>query len=143
MLQATSIWAAHLRRCDGGQPPALLSVSVGIALVAVMLAGLSFDVYAHTLIALAAENANSHRCTCGGTASTRKDANASAIEAAALRSDDDDEFRVHFWPFSPCCCTRGRSGHAVGTPVFCGMIAASIFSHSAALHYRGTPRPME
>jgi multidrug efflux pump subunit AcrB len=33
------------------------------------------------------------------------------------------------WVFSSCCCAAGGAAtpHAVGTPVFGGMIAASIF----------------
>ena len=117
--------------------PALLSVSVGIlgALVAVMFAGLSFDVYAQiglvSLIALAAKNAILIVAFAVEQRQLGKDANASAIEAAGLRFRPVmmTSFAFIFGLF-PLVVAQGAGAatrHAVGTPVFGGMIAASIF----------------
>jgi HAE1 family hydrophobic/amphiphilic exporter-1 len=49
--------------------------------------------------------------------------------AERIPSSDDDEFRIHLGLF-PLVIAQGAGAatrHAVGTPVFGGMIAASVF----------------
>ena len=117
--------------------PALLSVSVALlgALVALRLGGLSFDVYAQiglvVLIALAAKNAILIIAFSVERRANGMDIRQSALEGATLR------FRpVIMTSFAfilgllPLVVAQGAgkvTRHAVGTPVFGGMIFAAVF----------------